>query len=59
MDELLEFSQSYDLYGSGYKYREEQAERKTNVFQDELLLLEAGMAIVVSQLDSGYMWVFV
>ncbi len=42
VDELVEFGQSYDLHGSGYRYREEQAQRKIGVLQEELLLLEAG-----------------
>ena len=45
LDDLLEFSQSYDLNGLGYKYREEQAKRKIGVLQEELLLLEAGGCI--------------
>lgn len=46
LDELVEFSQSYDLHDSGYKYREEQAKKKTCMMQDEMLLLEAGTTIL-------------
>ncbi len=42
VDDLLEFSQSYDLHGSGYTYREEQAKRRIGVLQEEVMLLEAG-----------------
>ena len=42
LEELKEFGKSYDLMGSGYKHREEQARKRLSIVQDELLLLEAG-----------------
>lgn len=42
LEELKEFGKSYDLMGSGYKHREEQAKKRLSIVQDELLLLEAG-----------------
>lgn len=51
LEELTEFGLSYDLHGSGYRYREEQAKRRIAVFQEELMLLEAG-ELVPSYRDS-------
>lgn len=39
---LMEFSQCYDLHGSGLKYREEEDKKKIVILQDELILLETG-----------------
>lgn len=41
-EKLKEFSQCYDLHGSGLKYREEEDKKKLAVLQDELILLETG-----------------
>lgn len=38
----MEFSQCYDLHGSGLKYREEEDKKKIVILQDELILLETG-----------------
>lgn len=39
---LAEFSQCYDLHGSGLKHREEEDRKQIMVLQDELILLETG-----------------
>ena len=41
-DKLAEFGCCFDLHGSGYKYREEEARKKVSVLQEELVLLETG-----------------
>lgn len=41
--ELTEFGCSYDLHGAGFKQRQEEAKRKIELLQDELLLLRTGI----------------
>ena len=41
-EKLKEFSQCYDLHGSGLKYREEENKKKIALLQDELIVLETG-----------------
>lgn len=47
LERLEEFSRCYDLHGSGLKHREEEDKKKMAILQDELILLETGIATKV------------
>lgn len=46
--EVVDFNKSYDLKGSGIKYREHQTQKQIELLQEEIALLETGTIIIIT-----------